>query len=886
MTTQAKLSVEQAKRHALQFKLVKADPDQEYLNPSDLYPFCTSLDDIMCGVGVSCYFYFLRFSAVLFIILSVLYAPMLVFNFLGGAIPFALDPGMIMAKFTLGNRIDIPFWYGLIDLGGGAAFVLAMVLLKRKMEQRAVESDLSSITVEDYSIRVTNVPKTLKDASQLAQHFSRWGEIHSVLLCFNVKTWAPFQESMYKAARMLEIHNLKAGDVASDSASCFGRLFRSLGINKDKYYWQRRIPRMNQRRIRFPNPFELPGTGTAFVTFMRSRDCTACRRDYANGSTLHCGFVTKQDGRLPFGGVRLLVDEPPEPSDVIWGNLHIGRFSRILRTLCVNLVALVIIGGCFAGFVLLKNQGRASPWWLSLLFSLLVTVISTVLTIVLKFLTRLEGKHTFSDLFATRIDKIWIADFLNSAGIIFALSMIFLRWEDWFNGAWYSDACFSLQLIILIGAAKRLFFEIVRPVDIVKRFFARRFSSTQNELNLGYEPPEWDLEIRIAELLKVMFVALLVCPAAPLVLPLTAAFLLCLFVVDRYNLLRRFRSPRLYSYDVARRITLTFPWAFHVHALAAFILFFFTPRSRTYFGDRYAAFIVAGYWGYYIVMQIFRHLPTIARCACFRQQLRVASDVDETLGKPFTEVTDTCVQYADVHPLYSEGPAAPDTNSPLYTGVMTLNDYYSFWSAQPHVRNASLRIAPGAPAPLQFYSRIKKKRGEYRAPGAPRKNRKGKSAVAIELHPTPAAAVPVPVPAGLPVGAPVSMSAIEAPPPLAVAPATVYPTYSTPGVGVNTPPAFAAPVGAPILAPVAVASPASIPSMAPMTSMTPMVSMAPMPYGAPPAAASDSYYPAMGMGAAPGLGGKKNGKKGAVIDIAPAPTVYPPGWYPQDVLEK
>jgi hypothetical protein len=95
----------------------------------------------------------------------------------------------------------------------------------------------------------------------------------------------------------------------------------------------------------------------ALVIFNSKYARTDCLRHYRTiRSSGFAGWCSTRDPALVLGGRRLQVEEAPEPTDILWENVEVGRGQLLLRALLANMASVLIIILSFGVVVTVKVQ--------------------------------------------------------------------------------------------------------------------------------------------------------------------------------------------------------------------------------------------------------------------------------------------------------------------------------------------------------------------------------------------------------------------------------------------------------------------------------------------------------------------------------------------------
>jgi len=524
--------------------------------------------------------------------------------------------------------VKFPWVCAFLDIGALVVFFVCILGFSRRISRIADEADLNSISAEDYSIAVEGLPADLHDAKKVAEYFRHWGEVHSVLLCYNIMAYVPMQAALTDAYNRYmktiidmshhqrkpiqrpeqdenrQVLKVNCEYTDKDLGTKCKRMFRAFGLSKDLVYWKKKLAGLLLSRqklsARKGNPATRPTAQMAFVTFMKSASATACRADFKTATSHTCGFVTRQNGVKAFEHnlKRYLLDvhAPPEPKDVRWENLAKRGWNAFWRTRAADVIALILClvgAGAFVGMMIAKRVASESrlgdsigSMALGIVYSVIVKCVGFFIKFLLRKLAAFECAHTHSGAVNDLVEKLWMTDFLNSVGAMFIFSAIFQQDESVAGSAflrrpWYADTATALAWVIFMDCILNFALDLLRPVPLALFLLARIRADSQVELNDAYEPDEWDLTSLMGSLTKLIFVSLFCCMLVPIVIPVFAFYLIVYYPVVKYNLLRRSKLPAQYSKDIATKVTGVLPWALHLHCIIAILVYFGTVGFNT-----------------------------------------------------------------------------------------------------------------------------------------------------------------------------------------------------------------------------------------------------------------------------------------------------------------
>ncbi|KAL4151805.1 hypothetical protein PRNP1_008742 [Phytophthora ramorum] len=421
---------------------------------------------------------------------------------------------------------------------------------------------------------------------------------------------------------------------------------------------------------------------TAFVTFEEEEGAHRCLQEYPDLGWFHRLF---QPYYKRLHGKRLRFRPAPDPTDIIWENLHHPFFERVFRQLIVALITLAVL---FVSFLLIfaaKEQktklerqfGRPSscpvdvlktdviqdeqnkvsglmPYkalvecycknfltshsfrsmmyesfynsetgedemlcrtWattfvttqvLSIASVLLVVAVNLILARILNGLVAMEKHHTQSSLVVSRVTKVFIAQFCNTALLMLAinangkyfsasptsmsttggfsigaLQVLNGEYSD-FSAEWYNDVGVALMLTMIINSFSMHAYLLVQYIVLkARRFIDRGYSfnhsltkqDTQRDLETLYRGPKFDLAARYAQSLTSIFIMYMFSAGMPLLHFIGFGAMIMTYWADKFTFLRIARSPPLYDGQVATAAGSLLPYAVLMHCLIAMWMF-------------------------------------------------------------------------------------------------------------------------------------------------------------------------------------------------------------------------------------------------------------------------------------------------------------------------
>ena len=217
-------------------------------------------------------------------------------------------------------------------------------------------------------------------------------------------------------------------------------------------------------------------------------------------------------------------------------------------------------------------------WAIRALAVMVVVAINVGLGVLGRKLTTLEAHKTRSDMERATARKLFICLFLNltvSTLVVYANIPqirfgIFFDGPEWgsdFTARWYREAGSAITLTMV---GQSVFPHIIKLVVLKlhnwKKAAGARTALTQHELNKLYLGPNFDLAETYGRCLAYIFSAMLLWTALPILVPLTALYLILDYNVNKYVLLRGCRTPPPYDENIAKMVAYLLPTAAWLHS--------------------------------------------------------------------------------------------------------------------------------------------------------------------------------------------------------------------------------------------------------------------------------------------------------------------------------
>eukprot|EP00004_Rigifila_ramosa_P024078 TRINITY_DN688_c0_g1_i2.p2 TRINITY_DN688_c0_g1~~TRINITY_DN688_c0_g1_i2.p2 ORF type:complete len:306 (+),score=87.47 TRINITY_DN688_c0_g1_i2:1053-1970(+) len=274
----------------------------------------------------------------------------------------------------------------------------------------------ATLTTADYSVQVRHLPKSLVTSMEIQNFFSIWGEVAHVTIGVDAQRLIELHKRRKIASQALEtlVILIRTGHKkpAEPSASKFRPFLQRIGFFRDVPYWEHELEIVNAEIDRIVARKEgFQGTGRAFVTFEDPSAAANCKHAYRRHYWINP--LTREGAEKFDGKYYIAVEEAPEPADVIWENLGVGKTGRFLRQLMIGLISLfLILFGAIIVTFMLQLKGSNQNGFLSLLISVGIVCLNWLLMQIFVVIVPFERHHSRSALNAGLVLKLFLAPVL------------------------------------------------------------------------------------------------------------------------------------------------------------------------------------------------------------------------------------------------------------------------------------------------------------------------------------------------------------------------------------------------------------------------------------------------------------------------------------------
>lgn len=321
---------------------------------------------------------------------------------------------------------------------------------------------------------------------------------------------------------------------------------------------------------------EFKKNGIAFVTFrkvsQKSRVVDYFRFSFCQ--KMRAGFrqacCLRDDGdfneRLENGRIR--IKSAPHPTDIIWGNLSIGFYERVVRSFVSTLVGLVFSIICVL-LIYLFQVGKVSSTEKStseskidkFIFSTLIWLFNHMISACFNFLASFERHSSHTEETISLMKKRYYCKTANtviSFLVILGFDISKKRFESCeahFPGALTSWLITEAILTPLFMFINRVYF-----MKLFYRYLIRnnKILVEQKEANEIFTNPKFRIEENLERCLTILAVVLIFSPLCPLALILSLFPMFTFYCSNKFLLLRRYSRSNQLSKKIYVQMMSTF----------------------------------------------------------------------------------------------------------------------------------------------------------------------------------------------------------------------------------------------------------------------------------------------------------------------------------------
>ena len=472
--------------------------------------------------------------------------------------------------------------------------------------------------ISDYAIEIKGLPRIEVSKEEVIEHFSRFGEIIEVYIG---RRFGDALKLYTERAKITEEIILRESLL----------VFKNENAETDKA-----IIKLKAKRLKFDEKINKSQIThrhdeleikRAYIVFNLKQDKIRCLKLYNKKNCCGCR-VQKKD--LQFRKKhKLQLFQCPEPSDIIWENLEIGKCSRLMRFYFSLFITLILLL-CSTGMIYYVKQVQSEiptqvtcvdyntsapgpsksstqtlcycanlsqselfhesndqcsvyirhiSYALSMKFlsSFGIILVNYFITIMMRQLSKFERPKSKSNTQTKTFKKLLLVMFINTAILTYLVNLSIPYFTSYVLSGKYSDftrdwflSVGSLLLSLMItslGSPHLIFLATAYPMEACRRKFCWKSKKSQYELNKLFIGPEFDIAERTAQIFNVIFTSYLYSGGIPLLNCTCFIYLVIIYYTDKFLVLRHHRSPLSYNQDLYLSALKTLPLAVVLHSI-------------------------------------------------------------------------------------------------------------------------------------------------------------------------------------------------------------------------------------------------------------------------------------------------------------------------------
>ena len=256
----------------------------------------------------------------------------------------------------------------------------------------------------------------------------------------------------------------------------------------------------------------------------------------------------------------LAVKEAPEPSEVFWEDVDVTFKIRMKQqTITFFIVFMLVLASTLVckGLAASMGAGGAALW---------ITITNIIMPMVLrKICTEFEDHVSANDQNYSLFLKLTFFRWMNTA--------IVLYWITDFDAFLTEKALKNVQAVILADAVTSPLIRTLNPADLINQFIICRYAPTQEKMNSYFLGTPWYPAERYADMTKTLFLSLFFSSLFPFGLYLTALGYTFIYVVDKYSLLRSWKTDKPVDDDMTKISRMHMIFAVYCHCVMSMVFF-------------------------------------------------------------------------------------------------------------------------------------------------------------------------------------------------------------------------------------------------------------------------------------------------------------------------
>lgn len=299
-----------------------------------------------------------------------------------------------------------------------------------------------------------------------------------------------------------------------------------------------------------------------FVTFETEQAQRRCLKALTRG-VIPAAFDWRgglKDSHVFKGTNVLAVAEAPEVNEVLWEDVDVNFAKRVKEQSWTFATAILFIALSIEVSTVLSDLGgpEAAAGWIS--------VSNIVIPLYLRYQALMNEHHvSLESQQQSLFFKLAAFRWLNSAIVIYMITP--------FTSTLTARTLTQVQAVLIADALTTPIVRTFDPMDMINKLIVSRFAFTQEKMNSYFLGTIWYPAERYADMTKTCFLALFWAALYPQGLFITSLAFAMAYVLDKFSLLRTWRTPAEVSDSLARKSRAHLALAMYCHVVMTMVFF-------------------------------------------------------------------------------------------------------------------------------------------------------------------------------------------------------------------------------------------------------------------------------------------------------------------------
>ena len=295
----------------------------------------------------------------------------------------------------------------------------------------------------------------------------------------------------------------------------------------------------------------------------------------------------KVDNSKLFKGKILKIVRAPEPSDIIWQNLHYGETylkSKRNRIITLTIILTLVSFGLSYSLEIIGIVDNLFPESGTFVSTFIITIINQILAISITYLAPQQKNKSTTSYVSELFFMIFFSQIINT---VFTNFLYNLAQHKSYYAEFFIFVHNAIQIPVLLYIDPAYRFTIYKRNKYEKKGIVD--DKTQYELNKFYEEPEFNLVNKYVSIMQTLFITALYGPAVPYGILIAIFQLSMIYIIDRKIMRERSSMGSKLGSELHLFVMDTFAWFYFAFAIGVWAYEDFG------WGFGYQAIII-GYW--------------------------------------------------------------------------------------------------------------------------------------------------------------------------------------------------------------------------------------------------------------------------------------------------